>query len=58
MTNVKPDNIIVRFINLLNQESIDLEVDYGTSDKRKASSNAAEDNFQSSTEVGNHNDDT
>ena len=45
MTNIKPDNDIVRLINALNQEGIDLEADCGTSGKRKASSNAAEDNF-------------
>ena len=37
---------------------IDIEADYGISGKIKASSNAAEENFQSSTEAGNNNIDT
>ena len=58
MTNIKLENSIVRLINALNQEGIDLEVDCGTSGKRKPSSNAAEDNLQSSNEAGNNNIDT
>ena len=54
MTNIKPDNDIVRLINVLNQEGIDLEAGYGTSGKRKALSNAPEDNLQSITEAGNN----
>ena len=44
MTNIKPDNTVVRLINLLIQEGTDLEANDSTSGKRKASSNAAEDN--------------
>ena len=58
MTNIKPNNAIVSLINELNQEGIGLKVDCGTSVKRKSSSNAAEDNLQSSTELGNNNIDT
>ena len=54
----KPDNAIVRFVNALNQEVIDLEKDCGTSGKRKASSNVVEENLQSITEAGNNNIDT
>ena len=45
MTNIKPNNTIVRLINELNQEVIDLEADYGISRKRKSSRNAAEGNL-------------
>ena len=45
MTNIKPDNAIVRLINVLNQEGVDIEEDCGTSGKIKPASNAAEDNF-------------
>ena len=45
MTNIKHDNAIVRLINVLNQEVINLEADYGTSGKRKVSSNAAADSL-------------
>ena len=45
-------------INLLNQEGIYLEVDCVTHGKIKVSSNAVEDNLQSSTEAGNSNIDT
>ena len=55
MTNIQTDNTIVRFINALNQEGIDLEVDCGKSGKKKSWSNTAEDNLQSSTEAGNNN---
>ena len=58
MTNIKTDNAIVRTINVLNQEGIDLETDCGTSGKKKGSSNAAEDNLKSNTEAGNNNIDT
>ena len=55
MKSIKNDNAIVRLINILNQEGIDLEADFGTSGKRKESSNAVEENLQSSTEAGNNN---
>ena len=58
MTNIKPDKTIVRLINALNQEDIDIEADVGTSGKKKSSINAVEDNLQSSTEAGNNNIDT
>ena len=58
MTNIKPDNAIVRLINILNLDGIDLEAYCGTRRKRNASSNAAEENLQSSTEAGNINIDT
>ena len=58
MSNIKPDNTIVRLINSLNQEGIDLEAECGTSGKRKASSNVAKENLQSSTASGNSNIDT
>ena len=45
MTNIKPNNAIVRLINVLNQEGIDLEADCGTRGKRNASSNTAEENL-------------
>ena len=45
MTNIKPGKNIVMLINALNQEGIDIDAYCGTSGKRKASSNAAEDNF-------------
>ena len=48
----------MRLINVLNQESIDLEEYCCKSGKRKASSNAAEENLQSSTKSGNNNIDT
>ena len=55
MINIKSDKTIVILINALNQEGIDIEEDCGKSEKRKASRNAAENNWQSSTEVGNSN---
>ena len=57
-TCIKTDKTIVMLINTLNQEGIDIEKDYGTNGKRKASSNVAEDNQQSSTKAVNNNIDT
>ena len=54
MTNITTDNAIMKLINSLKQEVIDLEADCRTSGKRKVASNAAEDNFQSSTEAENN----
>ena len=58
MTNMKTDNVIVRLINVLNQEGIDLEANCGISGKIKASSNTVEDHLKSSTEAGNSHIDT
>ena len=58
MKNIKPDKTIVMLINLLNQEGIDIEEDCGTRGEGKSSSNAEEDNLQSSNEAGNNNIDT
>ena len=58
MNNIKSEKTIVMLINTLNQEGIDIEEECGTSGKIKASSNAAEENLESSTEAGNNNIDT
>ena len=58
MTNIKPDNAILRLINALNQEGIDLEADCGTSGKKKVSSNTVEENLKNINEAGNNNIDT